>query len=132
MSVLEASCGFKAMAKSKGLLKGKMKMVVKLTMLLNLPLGVAQLVFYYFVVRSASVGAAGRGILGICWVVLFMVLFLVKLVVETMVYFVCKSFHCESVDKVALSEHLQGYLSDHYVQLKVVDDYVQLAKLQAV
>lgn len=130
VSVLEESYGFKAMAKSKALLKGNMKMVIKLWMLLDLPLGVIQFVFlHYLVVRSAWVD---RGILGICWVLLFLVFFLVKLVLETVVYFVCKLYHCENVDKLALWNHLQGYRSaHHYDQLKV-DDEVQLEKLQVV
>ncbi|KAL0556425.1 hypothetical protein IC582_004939 [Cucumis melo] len=113
VAVLEKSCGFKAMAKSKGLLKGKMKMVIMLWV-------------------STWVG---RSILGICWVLLFMVFLLVKLVLETVVYFVCKLHHGERVDKLALWNHLQGYISPHhYDQLKVDDDNnsVQLENIEAV
>lgn len=132
VSALELDCcGFKAMAKSKALVEGRMRMVLKLLALLNLPLVVVQFVFYYLVVQSATTGAVGRGILGIVWVLLFLVLYLVKLVAETVLYFVCKSYNHESVDKSALSDHLQGYLMAEYVELKVEDD-VQLQKLQVV
>ncbi|KGN47744.1 hypothetical protein Csa_003583 [Cucumis sativus] len=133
VSVLEKSCGFKALEKSKNLLKGKMKMVIKLWVLLDFPLGVIQFaLLHYFVTRSTWVGWS---ILGICWVLSFMVFVLVKLVLETVVYFVCKLHHGEMVDMMPLWNHLQGYvLPHHYDQLKVDDDNnsVQLEKIQAV
>jgi hypothetical protein len=37
--------------------------------------------------------------------------------VQSVLYFVCKSHHNESIDRYALSEHLDGYLGE-YMPLK--------------
>ncbi|XP_022153700.1 uncharacterized protein LOC111021152 [Momordica charantia] len=106
VSVLEDVCGSEeAMARSSALLKGNMRMAAVLMGLLCAPFAVVQILFCYLV---AAVGVAGKGILGIVWVLSILVFVLVKLVVDTLLYFVCKSYHHESIDKLALSCHLQG------------------------
>ncbi|XP_022153698.1 uncharacterized protein LOC111021151 [Momordica charantia] len=126
VSVLEESCGFEAMARSRALVKGKMMMVVNLMALLSFPCVVVQVLSSYMVFEAAA--AAVKGIFGIVLVMSFLLFVLVKLVAETVVYFVCKSCHHESVHKLALSGHLLA----EYIPLKVDDDDVQLEKLQVV
>ena len=65
-------------------------------------------------------GPAGRVAAGIGSLLLLLKVFLFGLVVQTVLYFVCKSYHHENIDKSALSEHLEGYLGD-YVPLKSKD-----------
>ncbi|KAF3439395.1 hypothetical protein FNV43_RR17672 [Rhamnella rubrinervis] len=54
-------------------------------------------------------------------------LFLFGLVIQTVLYFVCKSYHHENIDKSALSDHLEVYLLGEYVPLKSKD--VQLEQV---
>lgn len=42
---------------------------------------------------------------------------LVGLMVQSVFYYVCKSYHHQGIDKIALHEHLGGYLGE-YVPLK--------------
>ena len=42
---------------------------------------------------------------------------LIGLLVQSMLYYVCKSYHHQSIDKSALSDHLEEYLGA-YVPLK--------------
>ncbi|KAA8538335.1 hypothetical protein F0562_027842 [Nyssa sinensis] len=60
----------------------------------------------------------GVGIL--CLLLLFK-LFLFGLVIQTVLYFVCKSYHHENIDKSTLSDHLEVYLLGEYVPLKAKD-----------
>lgn len=127
VSVVEDCCGFAAMAKSKALVKGKMRMVMKSLVMLNLPLGLFQLLFYYLFFQSTVAGVvASRGILVIFGVLFHSLFILIKLVGETVLYFVCKSCHRESVD-MSSSADLSGY-----VPLKGDDDDAQVEKLQVV
>ncbi|CAK9133786.1 unnamed protein product [Ilex paraguariensis] len=80
VSVLEDTYGFKAMIKSKELIKGKMWVAIALFFKLNFSLYAIHYVFQYFV---------------------------------TIIYFVCKSYHQESIDKSALSEHLEVFLGEY-------------------
>lgn len=134
VSALEtSSCGFSAMARSRALLKGKMAAAVILVLSLSLTLGTVNVVFNRMVVRSgAPTGVVGKGILGIIWLLSFLVIVLIRLVAGIVLYFVCKSYHQESVDKSALFDHLQGYLSTGYVALEAEDDVHIIEKLQVV
>ncbi|PIN14132.1 hypothetical protein CDL12_13251 [Handroanthus impetiginosus] len=121
VSVLEEKYGFKAMVKSKDLIKGKMVIAIIIFFKLNLTLGIINFVFKVFVVygclRMEIVQVIGIGVL--CFLVLFK-LILFGLVVQSVIYFVCKSYHHENVDKSALSDRLEVYLGD-YVPLKSKD-----------
>ncbi|XP_073120955.1 uncharacterized protein [Henckelia pumila] len=123
VSVLEDLHGFKAMLKSKDLIKGKMIVATVIFFMLNLSLG---MIYWFF--RACVVFAIGwRGsetlrIIGygaLCLLLLFK-LILFGLVLQTIIYFVCKSYHHENIDKSALSDHLEAYLGD-YVPLKAQD-----------
>ena len=60
---------------------------------------------YWFVGRPTLVRVVGRGESFILWGLLCL---LVEFVSEIVVYFVCKWCHCESVDKLPLSDHFYG------------------------
>ncbi|XP_038885963.1 uncharacterized protein LOC120076266 [Benincasa hispida] len=132
VAVLEELCEFKEMAKSKALVKGKMRMVIKLFIVLSFPIEVVQLVFSHLVIQSTIIGIVGKVVLIIIWMLLFSLFLLVTLVAQTVLYFVCTSYHHENVDKSSLLDlHLQRYLLADYDPLKVDDD-VRAEKLQIV
>ncbi|CAK9313798.1 unnamed protein product [Citrullus colocynthis] len=128
VSVLEESCGFKAMAKSKALLKGKMLVATLMLLLINISLVIIQQAFLKLVVHGVWLGMIGRSILGIVCLFLLLNVFLWQLVLETVLYFVCKEHHQENIDKAALSNHLQVYLLNGYVPLTPKN--VELEKLE--
>ncbi|KAK1311432.1 hypothetical protein QJS10_CPA08g01019 [Acorus calamus] len=115
ISVLEDSYGLHALKKSKQLIKGKTP--------------VAALVFFLLIVSYFGVLVLfeGGGVVGkAAAVALLSVVLLMGLVVETVIYFVCKSYHHESIGKFALADHLEVYLGE-YVPLTLKD--VQLEQL---
>ncbi|KAK3032418.1 hypothetical protein RJ639_037145 [Escallonia herrerae] len=130
VSVLEDSYGFKAVLKSKKLIKGNLMVASFIFLKLNFLLVVIQIVFDMHVVHGrwyhgASFGSRiGFGIL--CLLLLFKFI-LFGLVIQTIIYFVCKSYHHENIDKSNLSEHLEGYLGE-YEPLTTKD--VQLEQYQ--
>ncbi|CAI9115592.1 OLC1v1016527C1 [Oldenlandia corymbosa var. corymbosa] len=122
VSVLEDSYGIKAMMKSKELIKGKVLISIIIFFKLNLGMAVIQLLFDFYVIHGGSwrlglLHRIGFGIL--CFLLLFK-LILFGLVIQTIIYFVCKSYHHENIDKSVLSDHLEEYLGD-YVPLKAKD-----------
>ncbi|XP_073315753.1 uncharacterized protein [Primulina huaijiensis] len=121
VSVLEDLYGFKAMIKSKDLIKGKMIAATVIFFILNLSLGIIYWVFRVCIVygwrASGTIQIIGYGAL--CLLLLFK-LILFGLVLQTIIYFVCKSYHHENIDESALSDHLEAYLGD-YVPLKAQD-----------
>ncbi|CAK9168009.1 unnamed protein product [Ilex paraguariensis] len=120
VSVLEDSYGVKAMIKSKDLIKGKMVIAVVIFLKLNLSLFVIQFLFENFVVYGESLGTLKRLGLGVLCFLLLFKLILFGLVIQTIIYFVCKSYHHENIDKSTLSDHLEVYLGE-YVPLKAQD-----------
>lgn len=120
VSVLEEACGINAMIKSRQLIRGKIGEAVIIFFKLNTALVLIELAFQMLVVEGNSSGLGSRIGYGIlCFLLLFM-LFLFGLVVQTVLYFVCKSYHHENIDKSALSDHLEVYLGE-YVPLKSRD-----------
>ncbi|XP_071924404.1 uncharacterized protein [Coffea arabica] len=121
VSVLEDSYGIKAMMKSQELIKGKMPISIVIFFKLNLSLAAIQLLFYAHVVHGGwRFGVLHRLGLGMLCLLLLFKLILFGLVIQTIVYFVCKSYHHENIDKSALSDHLEAYLGEH-VPLKSKD-----------
>ncbi|CAL1362757.1 unnamed protein product [Linum trigynum] len=122
ISVLEEDArGFRAMSKSRALMKGKTWLAVLIFFKLNFTFGAIQVMFDRFVVHHRSnLGPTGRAAVGVVSLLLLLKVFLFGLVVQTVLYFVCKSYHHENIDKSVLSEHLEGYLGD-YVPLKSKD-----------
>ncbi|CAN0928536.1 hypothetical protein LINGRAHAP2_LOCUS36555 [Linum grandiflorum] len=122
VSVLEDSYGFRAMSKSRALLKGKTWLATFIFFKLSFTFIVIQVLFDKLVIHGWSnrVGPTTRVAAGIGSLLLLLKVFLFGLVIQTVLYFVCKSYHHENIDKSALSEHLEGYLGD-YVPLKSKD-----------
>ncbi|XP_052200799.1 uncharacterized protein LOC127807178 [Diospyros lotus] len=122
VSVLEDLYGLKAMAKSKDLIRGKTWIAVVIFFKLNLSLVFIQILFENFVVSGYQTpfGILGRFGFGMICFLLLSKLFLFGLVIQTVFYFVCKSYHHENIDKSSLSDHLEVYLGD-YVPLKAKD-----------
>ncbi|KAK4793012.1 hypothetical protein SAY86_023447 [Trapa natans] len=129
VSVLEEDYGVRAMVKSKDLIKGKLVLSVTVFFILVLSLWSVQALFEVLVVRGrgGSSGVPARvGYAAVCFALLSG-LFLFGLTIQTVIYFVCKSYHHENIDKSALSDHLEVYLGE-YVPLKAKD--VQLEQYQ--
>lgn len=123
ITVLEDSYGVKAMLKSKDLLKGKMRIALVFFFKFNLSLGVLNFIFKKFVVHGNHhmyLGMLYRVGVGFLCLLLLFTLMLFGLVIQTIIYFVCKSYHHENIDKSALSDHLEVYLGE-YEPLKSKD-----------
>ncbi|PIN20795.1 hypothetical protein CDL12_06519 [Handroanthus impetiginosus] len=117
VSVLEESYGLNAMAKSQALIKGKMGVFVAVFSIDGLCFFGIQLMFQGLVVFG-DYGIRTRIGFGILSLVLTSIWMLFEIVVQTIIYFVCKSYHNENIDKSSLADHLEGYFGE-YVPLKV-------------
>ncbi|KAL9394564.1 hypothetical protein Peur_013849 [Populus x canadensis] len=120
VSVLEEASGFRAMMKSRELIKGKMWVAIIIFLMLNLSSLALHILFENKVVHGSSLGILNRASFGILSLLVLLVLYLFGLVIHTVIYFVCKSYHHENIDKSALSDHLEVYLGE-YVPLKSKD-----------
>ena len=120
VSVLEEVYGIKAMIKSKALIKGKMCLAVALFCTLTILFIGVQLLFENLVVLNITRNTTIRIGIGILSFLLLFKVFLFGLVAQTVVYFVCKSYHHENIDKSSLAGHLEVYLGE-YVPLKAKD-----------
>ncbi|MBA0555759.1 hypothetical protein Golob_025916, partial [Gossypium lobatum] len=127
ISVLEECYGFQAMLKGKNLIKGKLWVAIIIFLKLIISLVIIQAGFQSLVVHGSSLGIAMRVVYAIICFLLLSKLILFGLVIQTVIYFVCKSYHHENIDKSALSDHLEVYLGE-YVPLKAKD--VQLEQFQ--
>lgn len=127
VTVLEDSCGVRAMMKSKELIKGKMVLSIFIFLTLVGSFVLIRLLFKETVVDGWSVGSVDRTAYGVLCFLLLSCLFLFGLVLQTVLYFVCKSYHHENIDKSALADHLEVYRGE-YVPLKAKD--VQLEQYQ--
>lgn len=131
VSVLEEDVyGIQALKKSKALIKGKMGVGVAFFLVIVVCYAVIEGLYEHLVVLGLVGGLAikiGIGIL--CFLLLFIVI-LFSLVIQTVIYFVCKSYHHENIDKSSLSYHLEAYLGE-YVPLKANKD-VQLGEVNNV
>lgn len=120
VSVLENFDGVNAMIRSKDLIKGKAGLATAVFFVLNFLLGFIMSGFQRTVVYRSSVGMFGKAAYSVLFFALLSVLFLFGLTIQTVIYFVCKSYHHENIDKSALSDHLEVYLGE-YVPLKTKD-----------
>ncbi|KAK9944130.1 hypothetical protein M0R45_009712 [Rubus argutus] len=127
VSVLEEVRGIKAMVKSKKLLKGNMWVATIIFVILIVFSVVLQYSFQILVVLERTFGTVGRLAYGILCLLLLLMLILFALVIHTVLYFVCKSYHHENIDKSALSDHLEVIYLGDYVPLKSKD--VQLEQV---
>lgn len=113
VSVLEEARGFKAMTKSRALIKGKMWTAIIIFSMLNLSSVVIHMAFQNLVVQAVSMNTATRVLYGVVCLLMFLGLFLFGLVIQTVIYFVCKSNHHENIEKSALSDHLDVYHKEY-------------------
>ncbi|TXG60386.1 hypothetical protein EZV62_014959 [Acer yangbiense] len=128
VSVLEEKYGLKAMKKSRVLIKGKMGVAVLTLILFVLCFGGIEMLFEMYAVFEWSRNLLISILVAIGCVVLLVPVTLLSLVAETIIYFICKSYHHENIDKSSLSDHLEEYLGD-YVRLNRSKD-VQLEQQQ--
>ncbi|KAH0466372.1 hypothetical protein IEQ34_006475 [Dendrobium chrysotoxum] len=119
VSVLEDACGVEAIRRSRELVRGKMGVAAVVFVKMNLAFIGIELAFRQLVVVGSSPAAAKMGFAA-AMLALMSVVVLFALVAQTVVYFVCKSYHHESIDKSALADHLEVYLGE-YVPLKEKD-----------
>ncbi|KAK7410655.1 hypothetical protein VNO78_01610 [Psophocarpus tetragonolobus] len=120
VTVLEDSSGVHAMAKSNELIKGKMGLSILIFFKLVISFGLIQFMFKKMVVHGWRLGSLDRTLYGVLCLVLFSHLYLFQLVIQTVLYFVCKSYHHQNIDKSALSDHLEVYHGE-YEPLKSKD-----------
>lgn len=128
VSVLEPVYGLAAMKKSYELLRGRTQMAFALVFGYLAICGVINWLFASIVVH----GGDGNGILfrimvGGFLVGVLVIVNLVGLLVQSVFYYVCKSYHHQGIDKSALYDHLGGYLGE-YVPLK---SSIQMENLDA-
>ncbi|KAK7351066.1 hypothetical protein VNO77_10224 [Canavalia gladiata] len=113
VTVLEDSYGIEAMVKSVELIKGNMYLSVSIFIMLSVCFGVIQFLFNKMVVHGWRLGSVDRTIYGMLCLVLFSQLYLFQLVIQTVLYFVCTSYHHQNIDKSALSDHLEVYHGEY-------------------
>ncbi|KAJ9675121.1 hypothetical protein PVL29_024176 [Vitis rotundifolia] len=118
ISVLEDSCGFQAMKKSNQLIRGKVGMATFIFLKLGLLYYMLQKALERVVVHGESLAMVDRVAFANACLSLLSLLSLFERVVQTIIYFVCKSHHHENIDKLALSDHLQVYTQEYYIPLK--------------
>ena len=118
ISVLEDSYGFQAMKRSNQLIKGKVGVSTLIFLNLGLLHYVLQKALERVVVNGESLGMVNRVAYANVCLSLFLLLGLFERVIQTIIYFVCKSYHHERVDKLALSDHLQVYTQEYSLPLK--------------
>ncbi|KAI3886431.1 hypothetical protein MKX03_036718 [Papaver bracteatum] len=108
VSVLEESYGYKAILKSKALIKGKTSIALVVFIELQISLMVV-LSTFEILVTHRRIGGMGKVSLGIFCFLLLSFFIHFALVIQTVVYFVCKAYHHENIDKSCLAEHLEAY-----------------------
>ncbi|XP_076919368.1 uncharacterized protein LOC143580147 [Bidens hawaiensis] len=113
VSVLESADGITAMTKSMGLIKGNRWVAISISFVLNMSFVYIQLSFQSLVVEEGLLEAWKRFGFGVLCFLLLLTLFLFGLVIQTILYLVCKSYHHENIDKGDLSNHLESYLRDY-------------------
>lgn len=129
VSVLEDLQGFHAMRKSQKLIKGKMWMAIPVFFIFNVTIYIVESVFRDMVVRGWYMRMWDRAVYGVVCLMLLIILSLFERVTKTVFYFVCKSYHGETMDVSVLSDddddddQLDVYQlgDDHYVVLKGKD-----------
>lgn len=106
VSVLEEDRGYKALVKGKNLVKGK----------LGISLFIFFLIFVFYVgtlivyqVFVAYYWFFYNWLIGLACLIFLIFVVLFELVAQTMIYFVCKSYHHESINRPALADHLEEY-----------------------
>ncbi|KAK4379547.1 hypothetical protein RND71_001409 [Anisodus tanguticus] len=119
ITVLEPMQGIGSIKKSYGLLKGKIRVASVLVLGYLVIFGVVSSAFGSIVVDGGSkYSVFARVVIGGVLIGVLVVVILVGLLVQSLFYYVCKSYHNERIDKSALYSHLGGYLGEYYEPLK--------------
>ncbi|KAI3873888.1 hypothetical protein MKW98_001537 [Papaver atlanticum] len=118
LTVLEKDCGRKAMIKSIKLIWGKTLVSYAVCLVLAIAIYGIVYTFDQFVVNGKISSLTGRIFLGIACYLLMIVLLHFSLVIQAIIYFVCKSYHNEDIANVA--QHLEGGPNAHIVGEKDV------------
>ncbi|XP_060217936.1 uncharacterized protein LOC132645156 [Lycium barbarum] len=119
ITVLEPIQGLAAIKKSYELLKGKIRVAAVLVLGYLVIFGVVSSAFGSIVVDGGGrYGVFARVVIGGVLIGVLVVVILVGLLVQSLFYYVCKSYHNERIDKSALYSHLGGYLGEYYEPLK--------------
>ncbi|KAE8666660.1 putative Kinase family protein with leucine-rich repeat domain [Hibiscus syriacus] len=118
ISVLEEAYGFSAMVKSQKLIKGKLRLAISVFVIIGLATGFILVTFKRLVVEGTNMGMFSRVVYSIICLLMLSTMILFGLVIKTVIYFVCKSYHHENIDKSALSDHPEVYLLGEYTPLK--------------
>lgn len=135
ITVLEPIQGLAALKKSYELLKGKIRMAGVLVLGYLLIFGVVSSAFGSIVVDGGAhkdhegYSVFARIMIGGLLIGVLVVVILVGLLVQSLFYYVCKSYHNERIDKSALYNHLGGYLGEYYEPLKgnmQIDDSLEV------
>ncbi|XP_006658971.1 uncharacterized protein LOC102710140 [Oryza brachyantha] len=114
VSVLEDARGAAAMRKSRALLAGKLWTVAAIFAKLSGLSFAVEMAFRVVVVEDKMrLGLGDRALLGMAMAATLCAVIMVALVAQAVVYFVCKSYHREVVDKAHLSDHLGVYLGEY-------------------
>ncbi|KAI3960174.1 hypothetical protein MKW98_016898 [Papaver atlanticum] len=112
-TILEDISGSKAVKKGKDLIKGKLW--ISLINYLTLQFCYENILSVFSsVLHGEGVAMVGRVSLGIVCLVLLVILLHFGLVIQTVIYLVCKSYHKESI---SLADHLDGFLPVSYTSL---------------
>ncbi|RZC45909.1 hypothetical protein C5167_038855 [Papaver somniferum] len=122
VSILEDTRGIEAMKKGKNLIKGKIWIVFVTYILLQICNTGVLFSFSSLAVHGEPLAMVFRVSYGIFCLLLLVILLYFGLVIQTIIYFVCKSHHKEKIDKSNLGDHLDGYHLGHYVPLSRDED----------
>ncbi|KAE9584761.1 hypothetical protein Lalb_Chr25g0281621 [Lupinus albus] len=127
VTVLEDCYGVKAMKKSKELIKGKTVLSIAIFFMLHVSFILIRVLFKKVVVNGWKLGSVDRTAYAILCFLMLSGLYLFGLVLQTVLYFVCKSYHHENIDKSALADQLEAYRGQ-YVPLTAKE--VQMEQYQ--
>lgn len=128
VSVLEPVYGFTAMKKSYELLRGRTYIGFSIVFGYLTICGVINGIFASIVVHGGDdYGVFTRIMVGGFLVGVLVIVNLIGLLAQSVFYYVCKSYHHQTIDKSVLYDHLGGYLGE-YVPLK---SSIQMENLDA-
>lgn len=128
VSVLEPLYGFAAMKKSYELLRGRTYIGFSIVFGYLTICGVINGIFASIVVHGGDdYGVFTRIMVGGFLVGVLVIVNLIGLLAQSVFYYVCKSYHHQTIDKSVLYDHLGGYLGE-YVPLK---SSIQMENLDA-
>ncbi|KAF9603679.1 hypothetical protein IFM89_037442 [Coptis chinensis] len=113
VSVLESVYGLAAMKRSKKLLVGNTEPATALVFLYMIICAVIVSIFRSVVMHGSTHRFLFRILAGGFLIVVLVVFNFIGLLTQCIVYYICKSYHREKIDKGALHEHLGSYLGEY-------------------